>query len=52
MICTDETSKKIESTITSICDYIQKELEARTSVNDMAIQEMIKALAELIKANA
>lgn len=53
MIYSDETLKKIESTINSICDHIQNKLEDnKTYMNDISTQEMIKALAELLKANA
>lgn len=41
--------KKVDETITAMCDEIQREIKEE-SINREMIPEMVKALAELISA--
>ena len=43
---------KVDKTIESICDWIQKELEKIGYCESEEISDMVKALAELVTARA
>ena len=46
-----ETIKKVDETISAMCDEIQREIKEE-SINREIIPEMVKALAELMSARA